>query len=1371
MHHYAAGGCYNVTLTVADGDGGSTPITVKVVAGPPLVSTNTKVVVDAHVQSYYGTFGGVTGWSTTNGNLNGIIEPGETVVVEPTWTIAPSAQQLPVSAFGTFPWGNEYGFRDTAPWYDISNGVSDCWSLGKCYAVYVLSQYAQFRPVHGDIQFNETNLTTGQPTPGSPVTIHVGKSFSDVATTHWSYADIESVLHAGVDTGCGGTQFCPGTVLTRGEAARWLLRAEHGGSYQPPACSTAPFTDVPCSHQFAAWIAQLKAEGLTSGVGGGNYAPDQPLTRAEAAVFVLRTKLGAAYVPPACSPDFGDVVCGGATPHFAAAWISDLKARGISNGCDLTAFCPSDPVDRAQAAALVAKTFGLRIDKVQCPIITNGGRDLVPTHVDLPPIVSITFNPNPAVVGGPSTATMAIGDPPAVSTAIPLSIDNAAASVPPSVTVAAGGTSATFAVTPANITVRTTTHISATYLGLTKTVDLDICTQPPSIVAQPTSRIIDAPSSTTLSVSASGGGGPLSYQWYQGTSPGGTPIVGATGSSLTVTPAVSTSYWVLVSATCGSRASNTAVVTVCNRPAITKQPPSLIIRSGASTTLTVTATGSDPLTYQWYEGASGVTTTPISGATTSSYTTPVLYANKAYWVRVRSTCNGTVDVNSSTANITTVTQLTRTQSISVKTDDIPAITATWPLPTQAGNVLVAVISASNITAIGPFTAPAGWILAKNYEWNNIHTAIYYYPNCPAGRSTETFTVARFPDMTLFLAEYTWVTATPLDQTAFDGDNIPPSGGVLRTGTTGVTAQASEVAVSALTTYAITSFTSPTNGFVELSDQASTFDALTTAVHEKMLTAAGTTGHSATQASGSGQWVGVIATFKASPPQAPPITSLTFSPSPASSGSTSTGTLTLGIVPVTATTVPLSIDNPAAASIPASVAFAANQATATFTVTPATVSVRTPTNITAAYLGATKTTQLDICPVAPAITVQPTSRTITAGQPTTLSVTATGTGTLTYQWYQGTAPSTTAPVSGATASSLTVSPSVTTSYWVAVSNGCGFTASATATVTACTPPGIATQPSNATTTAGQGVTLSVTANGSGPFTYQWYQGAAPSTAAPISGATASTFNTGPLSATTSFWVRVTSGCNGGVVSSNTATVTIVSVITRVQAASGMANSQPSITVSWPHATTAGNLLVATISGSNVTAIGNFTAPAGWLLAKNYEWNNIHAAIYYYPNNPGGRTAETFTVARFPDLTLQLLEYSGIASASPLDKTAFNGDNFVGGGTVSTGTTAVTAQSKELVISALCIYAQDNFTSPTNSFAEVSDLNVYWNLTTATFERIVTAPGAYGHSATVSASAQWVGVIATFKSADTTAANLGPATSLLAQASPPAPGVGR
>ena len=89
--------------------------------------------------------------------------------------------------------------------------------------------------------------------------------------------------------------------------------------------------------------------------------------------------------------------------------------------------------------------------------------------------------------------------------------------------------------------------------------------------------------------------------------------------------------------------------------------------------------------------------------------------------------------------------------------------------------------------------------------------------------------------------------------------------------------------------------------------------------------------------------------------------------------------------------------------------------------------------------------------APAITSGPSSTTISSGQSATLSVTATGTAPLSYQWYVGTSGNTGSPISGATGSSVTVSPASTTAYWVRVTNACGTANSATATVTVTTPP--------------------------------------------------------------------------------------------------------------------------------------------------------------------------------------------------------------------------------------------------------------------------------------------------------------------------------
>jgi hypothetical protein len=72
--------------------------------------------------------------------------------------------------------------------------------------------------------------------------------------------------------------------------AVFLLRSEHGTSYSPPAVgSSTGFTDVPTTYWAAAWIKQLVVEGITSGCGPDTYCPEQPVTRAQMAVFLVRT--------------------------------------------------------------------------------------------------------------------------------------------------------------------------------------------------------------------------------------------------------------------------------------------------------------------------------------------------------------------------------------------------------------------------------------------------------------------------------------------------------------------------------------------------------------------------------------------------------------------------------------------------------------------------------------------------------------------------------------------------------------------------------------------------------------------------------------------------------------------------------------------------------------------------------------------------------------------------------------------------------------------------------------------------------------------------------------------------------------------------
>lgn len=72
----------------------------------------------------------------------------------------------------------------------------------------------------------------------------------------------------GCDSGGGGGSlptYCPDDKVRRGEIAVFLLKTKYGATYLPPPATGTMFSDVPITHQFAAWIEQLAREGITAG--------------------------------------------------------------------------------------------------------------------------------------------------------------------------------------------------------------------------------------------------------------------------------------------------------------------------------------------------------------------------------------------------------------------------------------------------------------------------------------------------------------------------------------------------------------------------------------------------------------------------------------------------------------------------------------------------------------------------------------------------------------------------------------------------------------------------------------------------------------------------------------------------------------------------------------------------------------------------------------------------------------------------------------------------------------------------------------------------------------------------------------------------
>ena len=260
-----------------------------------------------------------------------------------------------------------------------------------------------------------------------------------------------------------------------------------------------------------------------------------------------------------------------------------------------------------------------------------------------------------------------------------------------------------------------TATVKATYEGKTATKNVTVNAVKPTITTQPKSQTVNEGNSVTFSVVATGTA-PLSYQWYKD----GKAISGATGSSYTISSAKGSdagSYYVIVSNTAGNATSSTVTLTVILKPVITVQPRSLVVDEDDPATFSVTATGTAPLSYQWYKDGRA-----ISGATGSSYT--INSAKKSdegsYYVIVR---NNAGSVTSNTVTLT-VNKL-EPDGTAIRSISINGLTATVTLTVVPNKAVNVYFIEENIPAIGTIIPNDGGVYtaSKNViRWSFLDNA-------------------------------------------------------------------------------------------------------------------------------------------------------------------------------------------------------------------------------------------------------------------------------------------------------------------------------------------------------------------------------------------------------------------------------------------------------------------------------------------------------------------------------------------------------------------------------------------------------------------------------------------------------------------------
>jgi hypothetical protein len=154
--------------------------------------------------------------------------------------------------------------------------------------------------------------------------------------------DILWAAAEGITGGCGTGAYCPNNPVTRAQMASFLVRAAG-----LPRSSVDHFVDDDSSiHEND--INALASARVTGGCTANRYCPSASVSRGQMASFLVRV-LG---LPPTSTDYFTD---DGASIHEND--INALARAGITGGCSSTSFCPQAAVRRGEMAAFLHRAF------------------------------------------------------------------------------------------------------------------------------------------------------------------------------------------------------------------------------------------------------------------------------------------------------------------------------------------------------------------------------------------------------------------------------------------------------------------------------------------------------------------------------------------------------------------------------------------------------------------------------------------------------------------------------------------------------------------------------------------------------------------------------------------------------------------------------------------------------------------------------------------------------------------------------------------------------------------------------------------------------------------------------------------------------
>jgi len=169
--------------------------------------------------------------------------------------------------------------------------------------------------------------------------------FSDLIPGEWYYPEVRQAMEQGLFHGAGGGQFLPNDTMTRAMVVQVLYNLAN----RPTAAEAPAFEDVADDSWYRDAVAWAASKEIVRGFGQGRFAPMQPMSRQELAVILWRY----AGSPKAegSLEEFSDGAQVADYAREAVIWMTEQSLLTGSNGM----LMPEQPASRAATAAILQR--------------------------------------------------------------------------------------------------------------------------------------------------------------------------------------------------------------------------------------------------------------------------------------------------------------------------------------------------------------------------------------------------------------------------------------------------------------------------------------------------------------------------------------------------------------------------------------------------------------------------------------------------------------------------------------------------------------------------------------------------------------------------------------------------------------------------------------------------------------------------------------------------------------------------------------------------------------------------------------------------------------------------------------------------------